>query len=115
MTGKTVLVTDSESINESLTLLIKTVKGELFGDPGYGTNIIRFIYEPNDDILKELIIDDLLQSIPLYEKRIKVTSSDINIISDENAVYISIKYTIITSGLSNTLELTMLKEENNNE
>ena len=42
-TGRTTMVEGQESINNCLAMLLSTCKGELLGDPNFGTNIKMYL------------------------------------------------------------------------
>lgn len=111
MSGKNVFVSGTESINICLGLLLRTSKGELLGDPQFGCNLMRYMHEPNDLVLQDLVREDILSAISLYEKRISVMSSGIEVTSDDNTVYVSISYTIIKTGTNGTFDLAMLRSD----
>ena len=76
------MVEDYDASLQNLLLLLKSNKGELFGDPYYGTNLKRYLYDQNDVILRDLVADDLYTAIKLFMPQITVDRSDITIKSD---------------------------------
>ena len=56
-------------ILRSLMNLIMTVKGTYLFDPEYGTNIVKYIFEPVDEITKDSILQDISASVSRYEGR----------------------------------------------
>ncbi len=76
------MVEDYDASLQNLLLLLWSNKGELFGDPYYGTNLKRFLYEQNDAILRDLIIDDIYTAIKLFMPQITVERKDITLKSD---------------------------------
>lgn len=97
------------SIEQCLRLLLTTSRGELLGDPYYGTNLMTFVNEPNDLILRDEIIDDFVYSIKKYERRISVSEEDIIIDIDGKNVNIKINYKITQLGTYETFELSVLR------
>lgn len=106
-TGKTQLASGTTSINQCLGLLLTSSKQELYGDPMFGSNLMKYIFEPNDVILRELVVTDIIETINLYEKRITVSENDIYIESDGSSVNITIDYYINESDEYGTLELAL--------
>lgn len=109
VTGMTSLSTGTKSIDECLGLLIRTSKGELLGDPAYGTNLMKYIYEPNDLILRDMVIEDLTTAIKNYETRIIVASSDIEVVIDKEYMYITINYLMKNTGTYETFTIYLLR------
>lgn len=79
--------TDHEATASNLKLLLKSDKGSLFGDPYFGTNIKKILFEQNSIVTKDLIIDDSYTAIRTFMPQIKLTRNDINITSDKETVY----------------------------
>lgn len=109
--GNTSISNDRISIEQCLRLLLTTSRGELLGDPYFGTNLMTFVNEPNDLVLRDEIIDDFVYSIKRYEKRISVSERDISIEIDRESVYININYLIVQLGVYKTFELSILRGE----
>ncbi len=109
VSGKNLFSKNYESINECLGLLLRTSKGELLGDPQFGCNLMRYIYEPNDAILQDIAREDIVSAISKYEPRVTVNADDIEIYSENEKVYITISYYINSTGTTNSYELVMLR------
>lgn len=111
--GKTSTSLSNVSIEQSLRLLLTTAKGELLGDPFFGTNTLAYINEPNDLVLRDEIIDDYVTAISAYEKRVSVGEDDISIVQTDSKVDISITYYMKELGQTGTFELSMLRGDYN--
>lgn len=111
--GNTSVSSSIGSIEQCLRLLLTTSKGELLGDPFFGTNIMAFINEPNDIVLKDEIVDDFVNAIKSYEKRITVGQDDITIVQIDKKVNISITYYVNELGKVGNFELSMLRGDYN--
>ena len=94
ITGKTNLAENVKSINQSLSLLLTTSKGELLGDPEYGCDLYSLLFNPINNSLVAMVQREILQAIATYENRITLTTDDIHINSDDTTVKITIQYTI---------------------
>ena len=66
----TKLIQDHEATASNLRLLLASWKRSLLGDPYFGTNIKAFLYEQNNVILKDIIIDDIYVSIQQFMPQI---------------------------------------------
>ena len=64
--AKTLLVENHDAILSNLKLLLASDRTALFGDPYYGTELKKFIYEQNNSILKDLVIDEIYETIILF-------------------------------------------------
>lgn len=87
--------TDKDAIKSDLMHLILTAKGERFYKPDFGTNLLRFIFEPNDGYTEAGIIEEISSVVTKYLPNLKVTS--VSIETDPNNEYtavVSINYNI---------------------
>ena len=75
-------VIDHDATLQNLQLLLWSEKGELFGDPYYGAGFKRYIYDQNDVVLNDLIVDDIYSAIALFMPQIKVNRKDIKVNRD---------------------------------
>lgn len=57
-----------------LLLLLLTQKGERYYMPDYGTNLVKFIFEPNDAITASDVEKEIKDTVSLYMPAITVTS-----------------------------------------
>lgn len=110
--GRTNLNKMHQSIQQSLRLIITTTKGELLGDPNFGSNLSKFIYETNCNLQWALIEDDLKSSIEIYEKRITV---DEIVFSkpQENTLNITIRYALAQMDDVNEITFSVLLPSSN--
>lgn len=76
-TGKVKLVTKTEDINQSLTILLSTSLGERVMQPKYGCNLVEFEFEPTNNALISYLIDLVENAILIYEPRIEVENIQI--------------------------------------
>ena len=84
------LIEDKEASFSNLRLTLASWKTSLLGDPYFGTNIKRYIYEQNNTVLKDLIIDDIYLSIQEFMPQIFVERKDIVIEQKYGEVYTKI-------------------------
>lgn len=108
----TLLVQDHEATVQNLKLALLSEKNTLLGDPYFGTNLKRFTYEQNNQILRDLVIDDIYTAIIDFMPQIRVSRSDITVTSDRAKIYANIRATNLidyTTDLYN-INLTELEE-----
>jgi len=72
----------SEATTQSTILLLKTERGELFGDPYFGLLLKHYLYDQNNYILRDMIIDMIYTQIALFIPQVKIQRKDISIIQD---------------------------------
>lgn len=88
--AKTNLIKDNEATLSNTKLLIASWKDSLFGDPYFGTNIKRYVYEQNNIILRDIIIDDIFESIRTFIPQILVRRDWIKINQKNSELYATI-------------------------
>lgn len=88
--ARTNLYEDNKATLSNIRLLLGSVKKSLFGDPYFGAKIKDFIYEQNNIVLQDLIIDDIYVSIKQFIPQVSIQRKDITIISKNNSLYATI-------------------------
>ena len=89
--GGTKLVYDNKATNQNLKTLLLSTKQSLLGDPNYGTNLKKLIFNQNNSILRDIVIDDIYTNIQVFLPQIDVMREDIELISERNTLYVNIK------------------------
>ena len=105
-------IQDKEAVKQNLQLLLYSIKTELLGDPYYGTNLQKLIFDPNDIVVKDQVIDEIYMSIRLFMKEITVKRSDIKIIQDKKGtVGIKLNLTYNKDGTNDLLSIQLISNE----
>ena len=60
---RTLTVKDHDATESNLKLLLASERETLFGDPDFGTKTRRYIFEQNNEILRDIIIDEIYTAI----------------------------------------------------
>ena len=87
--NSTRMVKDLAASKQNTLLLLKSEKGELFGDPFFGIRLKKYLFNQNNGILKDIIIDEIYTQIAIFLPQVKVNRSDIEIIQDRGILYCS--------------------------
>lgn len=87
----TKIISDREATSSNLRLLLQSTKNALLGDPYFGTNIKKLIYEQNDVVLQDLVIDEIYEAILTFMPQISIQRKDIKVTSDLYNIYVTIK------------------------
>ena len=80
--NSTRIVKDFEATRQNTKLLLKSEQGTLFGDPYFGVRIRKYIFDQNNLILKDIIIDEIYTAIALFLPQLIVNRKDIHISFD---------------------------------
>lgn len=89
--NQTNIVYDYNATLQNLTTLILSSKKTLFGDPYFGTNIKKLIYDRNSAVLRDIVIDDIFTAITMFMPQIRVERRNITVESSGSSLYINIK------------------------
>jgi len=89
-----------DAYSSNLLLLLLTQKGERYMEPDYGTNLLKYIFEPNDQLTANDVEDELKNTVALYIPELNITSVAFNWDTDEdgniigeNQLNVNIKFT----------------------
>jgi phage baseplate assembly protein W len=93
---------EDAAIKADLMHLVLTRKGQRLYLPDFGTELVRFIFEPNDDITLSMVKDEIKTVVKKYLPNLSVT--DITVTESELSEYaavVNINY-VITDGVFQT-------------
>ena len=71
-----------EATTQNTILLLNTTRGELFGDPYFGLMLKRYMFDQNNYVLRDAIIDMIYTQLAIFIPQIKVRRQDISIVQD---------------------------------
>ena len=98
-TGKTRMLTGLKATNSNIGLLLRTSLFETFGDPGTGSRLAEYLFSPNSEMIKDLILDHLKSVLEQKQPDIRVIYIDLySYDNDEGTVHIRLDYQDLTTG-----------------
>ena len=102
-----------EATAQNILLLLGSERGELFGDPYYGLLLKHLLYEQNNYVLRDQLIDMIYTQIAIFIPQIVINRKDIEIIQDKQKgkVYCTFKAINQIDYTTNTYNLVLLNEE----
>lgn len=117
VSGKTQLCNEFESINQSIRLILTTSKNELFGDPNYGCHLQEYLLKFHGQVLNDMVMDDIAESVNTQDTRVRIRREDITINDDPNGrtLNIYIRYHLSSSNMEGELYFTLVPKEEINE
>lgn len=88
----------SDSVKSELLHIIFTPKGQRLRDPEFGTNLIQYIFNPNDMQTWGDIVGEVKDSVTRYLKDCKV--NDIQVFEGETGeeLYVQLSYSVWNGG-----------------
>lgn len=87
------LVKDHQATVSNLMLVLMSTKNSLFGDPYFGSNIQKLMFEQNDVVLKDIVIDDIYSAIKEFVPQLQLSRNDISIVQTRTSIDVSIRAT----------------------
>lgn len=109
--NKTNLVEDREATLSNMILLLLSDKTSLFGDPYYGTILKRLIYQQNDNILRDIIIDEIYTCIITFMPQIRIQRKDIALKIKGKTLSANIKCTNVIDNEDQDFTILLLSGE----
>jgi phage baseplate assembly protein W len=90
--------TTKNAYSSDLLLLLLTNKGERYYDPAYGTNLIKFVFDQNDQITASNLESEIRETVSRYIPDLQITNiqfitniDDSNL--NENQINVKINFT----------------------
>ena len=99
--------TDKDAIRADLLHLLLTNKGERLYLPEFGSDLKKFIFEPNDEITHEQIKENLTQTIIRFIPNLLI--NDISFRNDaiEELIIVELTYTVTEGTFTSTDTITL--------
>ena len=105
------LLSDYDATLNNLKMLLYSDKYSLLGDPYYGTNIKRMLYNQNGTLLKDILIDDIFSAIVNFMPQIRVDRKDIEVKQDKQKIWVAIRCTNMIDYTTNLYEIQLITAE----
>lgn len=93
-------------------ILLQINRGEVFGDPYFGVLLKRYMFEQNNYILRDAVIDMIYTQLALFIPQVWVERSDIEIFQDQNKGQLICQFRGVSQidYTKNTFELVLFNE-----
>lgn len=88
-----------DALSSNLLLLLLTQKGERYYQPNYGTNLLKYVFDPDGTMTYDGIEEEIKQTVGLYIPVIKIKNIQFNRFGDdedvesENELNVKIRFT----------------------
>lgn len=102
--------TVEDKIASEIVHTILTPKGTRIRMPEFGTDLVKFIYEPNEDATWENIKSEVISSVARFVPNTVLTDINVREIEDgdDSSIYIDLRYRV-SDDLSNTNNRIVIK------
>ena len=86
------LLQDKEAVRSNMILLLSSERNTLFGDPYFGAELRKYIFEQAGSIVPDLLIDALYTTIRTFMPQVYLTRKDISVYVSKKTLYADINY-----------------------
>jgi phage baseplate assembly protein W len=92
--GDVVKDTEFDAVENSISNILSTLKGERRMLPEFASNIYSILFEPIDEITSRRIGSEIFHSLQIWDNRITIENINVNANHDKNQYEITIRYSI---------------------
>jgi phage baseplate assembly protein W len=103
-----------DAFSSDLLLLLLTNKGERYYEPDYGTDLLKYIFEPNDNLDANDIEQEIKKTVSTYIPALTINSVTFNWLTDdegnsisENQLNVNVKFTFSEDAFTEKGELDL--------
>lgn len=79
-------VVTKDAYSSDLLLLLLTEKGQRYYQPDFGTNLNKFLFEPNDKMTQDDIVEDIKKTVSKFIPNLRIDSVKFNWNEDSNTL-----------------------------
>lgn len=108
--SSTNVVKDYDATLQDVKLLLCSEKGELFGDPFFGIRLKRYLFNQNNYVLEDILIDEIYTQLMTFAPQLTINRRDISIIKRGTKMYVKIKAINKIDFTTNMYELVLLED-----
>ena len=109
--ASTNLVEDKDATESNLKLLLLSEKNELLGDPYFGLQLKKYLFEQNNSVMNTMLIDDIYTSIALFMPQLVVRRKDIKLTHEGTDLTCSITGTNQLNFQVDSYNIVLLRDE----
>lgn len=102
---------------EDLRILLGTEKGTLFGRPDYGTDLIKYLFEPTVETMGEKIRQEIVNTIQYSYPSMHIEEANIEFIKTDpdypeviNGIRVYIYYSVNQNNFNQLLSFDIMRE-----
>lgn len=86
-----VIDNDYDSTLQAIKLTLGSEKGEFKFDPYFGIRLKRYMFEQNNFVLQDLLLDEIYEQLVNFVPQIIIKRKDISFTKERGILYINIK------------------------
>lgn len=97
--------TDDDLVKQSIVQILLTGRGERVMRPDFGTGLMALVFEPNDDILAELVKLEVSTAIGKFEPRVLI--QDIVVAREDSHVIITLYFVVTATNQQQSVQVSL--------
>lgn len=91
-----------DKVRSMIMHLVFTPKGQKIRDLEFGTNLIKYIFEPNDELTWGEVQNEIRETVTKYIPNVTITNVEVlEENGDKRTVYVKLEYSV-TNGINET-------------
>lgn len=108
------IVEDHDATQSNLNTLLLSEKNEMLGDPYFGVGLRRYLFEQNNSIMDDMLIDDIYAAIAWFIPQLVVRRTDIKLVHNRQNLYCTIQGTNQLNFKTDMYDVVLLRNEGEN-
>ena len=104
-------VQDKDATLQNIKLLLGSEKGEFKFDPFFGIRLKRYMFEQNNFVLQDLLLDEIYEQLVTFIPQISLKRNDISFQKERAKLYITIKCINRLDFTPNTYNLVLYENQ----
>ena len=109
----TLVNSDNAAIMQNLSTLLLSAAGGMKDDPYFGVNLKRYMFDQNNYILRDILIDEIYTQIKVFMPQLQVERKQISLVQQDATVYVKIQALKLDDYTTNMYQLALFSEEGN--
>lgn len=105
------LISDKTAVKSNLKLLLSSERLSLFGDPYFGSQLKRALFEQASSLVVDLMIDEIYTTIITFIPQVFLTRKDITITTDGTDLFAHINYIYVPDNTSDLYSINLTNYE----
>ena len=107
----TLVKSGDDAIMQNLSALLLSVAGGMKDDPYFGVNLKRYMFDQNNYILRDILIDEIYTQIKVFMPQLQVERKQISLVQQDTTVFVKIQALNREDYTTNMFQIALFQEE----
>lgn len=100
---------DAAAVKQSIKNILLTVRGEKPFMPMYGTNLNFLLFELDTEFDEDLLSDEIIQSLRMFEPRCEIQKITTKITPDQNTARVQVEFKVVNTATFGVVEVDIAR------